>query len=282
MKLLITSDLHGDCAKYEAINAIVEEQGIGAVLNGGDLLSHGGSNRLKDQRSAVCALESILSRCPCPVYLQCGNDDLLGVLPDLVGTIGRLPHVHRLDGHWHDLDGVWISGYCCIPDSPFPTKDWCRLDGTPGWERPPQPHAPKRSDPGGMIPLAGDGRQWLEQRNTIARDLDRLTPPGGVGWDRCLMVFHAPPHNTDFDLTMFDMHVGSPAIGSFITRKQPLLSVFGHIHETVEMSGRWRGDIDGALCAAVGQRGPLRYLTVDTADVPGTLVRRDHPPGTEA
>lgn len=278
MKLLITSDLHGDFKKYATINAIVEEQGIGAVLNGGDLLSHGGSNRLRDQRKAVTNLEAILSQCPCPVYLQCGNDDLLGVLPDLVGTIGRLPHVHRLDGHWHNLDGLWVSGYCFIPDSPFPTKDWCRLDGMPGWQRPPQPHAPKHSDPGGMIPIAGDGQKWLEQRSTIARDLERISPPKGVDWDRCLMVFHAPPHNTDFDLTMFDMHVGSPAIGAFIARRRPQLSVFGHIHETVEMSGQWRGDINGALCAAVGQKGPLQYLTLDTADVPGSLARRQHTP----
>jgi|GEM_PF-3482704 len=276
MKLLITSDVHGDWEKYAAINDIVAREDIGAVLNGGDLLAHGGTNRLKDQRKELLILEYMLKDCGCPVYLQCGNDDLLGVLPDIMGMIGRLPHVQRLDGHWNNLDGLYVSGYSFVPDSPFPTKDWCKLDGSPGWQRPPQPNPPKHSDPDGMVPIAGDGQAWLENRSTIAHDMERLMPPDGTDWNQCLMLFHAPPYNTDFDLTMFDMHVGSPAIGAFVARRKPLLSVFGHIHETVEMTGQWRGDINGALCAAIGQKGPLQYLMVDTTDVAGSLQRCSH------
>lgn len=47
-----------------------------------------------------------------------------------------------------------------------------------------------------------------------------------------ILVSHAPPVKTSTDRLMNGKHVGSSAVRTFIEKKQPLLCLTGHIHES--------------------------------------------------
>ena len=49
--------------------------------------------------------------------------------------------------------------------------------------------------------------------------------------NRLILITHCPPYNTSLDKTFSGEHAGSKAIREFIEEKQPLLNIFGHIHE---------------------------------------------------
>ena len=50
--------------------------------------------------------------------------------------------------------------------------------------------------------------------------------------DKFILVSHAPPVQTETDRLANNKHVGSTAVRSFIEKKQPLLCLTGHIHES--------------------------------------------------
>lgn len=48
---------------------------------------------------------------------------------------------------------------------------------------------------------------------------------------KTILVTHSPPKDTKLDLAGGKVHIGSKEIGKAIEKYQPLLSVFGHVHE---------------------------------------------------
>ena len=47
-----------------------------------------------------------------------------------------------------------------------------------------------------------------------------------------ILVLHDPPKNTNLDMTFSKRHVGSQAIRAFIEKRQPVLAISAHIHES--------------------------------------------------
>jgi Icc-related predicted phosphoesterase len=70
--------------------------------------------------------------------------------------------------------------------------------------------------------------------------------------ENTICVFHTPPYNTVLDMINSKRHVGSEEIRAFIEQKQPLLTLHGHIHETVDVSGKFYQTIGRTTCASVG------------------------------
>jgi hypothetical protein len=115
---------------------------------------------------------------------------------------------------------------------------------------------------------------------TIAGDLDELAAADdqrGAAW-----LFHAPPHDTPLDRAGLDgvtvdhvpvdVHVGSIAIRRFIERRQPLLTLHGHIHESARLTGAWRALLGRTWCLSGAHDGPeLALVTFDPADPAGAV-----------
>jgi Icc-related predicted phosphoesterase len=111
---------------------------------------------------------------------------------------------------------------------------------------------------------------------TIQKDLEVLA--GACPMDSTVMLFHAPPHDTALDLADLagttvehvpvDPHVGSIAIRRFIDRRQPLVTLHGHIHEAARLSGTWRGRIGRTEIFGAAHDGPeLAVVRFDLEDL---------------
>jgi Icc-related predicted phosphoesterase len=77
---------------------------------------------------------------------------------------------------------------------------------------------------------------------------------------------HMPPANLGLDHCMNGDKVGSRAIHEFIKKKQPLLTLHGHIHESPDVSGKWQAKLGETLCIQPGQYGQLEdfvYAVID-------------------
>jgi Icc-related predicted phosphoesterase len=248
---VFASDLHGNREAYDQLFALEAD----AIVLGGDLLPYplkSGGDLLAMQRNFAAGYlaEKMGSR---PCFWIPGNDDWETVVSLLEGK-GTAIHSQVRPF----LDGLSIAGYGCVPVTPFGMKDFDRYD-VDGWA--PQ-DVPKRclwSSPAGVETVS---LQAVEGRGTIAADLERLGALSDPA--RTVYVIHSPPFATTLDrLNGGITPIGSRALRTFIDRRQPLLTLHGHIHESpgVERLGR-------TVCVNPGDSMTrLRAVRVDLADL---------------
>ncbi len=260
-----TSDLHGRPGRYAALLRLVEAERPAAVFLGGDLLPHA-MDRAWARGADGDFIETFLApRCAEArdrlgaawprLFLVMGNDDPF-VFEDGLRTgqdEGLWEYVHGRRVPW---DRWEVLGYNCVPPSPFALKDWERYDVS------------RYVDPGCVSPEEGrrtDGLTARELRwTTIRAELAALA--GDADLARTLGLFHGPPHATALDRAALDgksvdhvpldPHVGSIAVREFIEQRQPLLTMHGHIHETVRLTGRWRERLGRTWALAGAHDGP--------------------------
>ncbi len=262
MHCFFASDLHGDRRKYELLAAAIAAERPAAVFLGGDLLPAGAATRpaARDFLSGYLApalrgLRAELGPRYPRVLAILGNDDERAAEADVraLADEGLVDYMHKARTA---LAAFEIFGYACVPPTPFLLKDWERYDVSrfvdPGCVSPEE----------GVRTLAVPPRE--ARRATIRDDLERL------GADRPLaqavFLFHAPPHGTLLDRADLDrvrvegvaadVHVGSIAIRRFIERRQPLLTLHGHVHETVALSGAWRQRLGRTWMFTAAHDGP--------------------------
>ena len=68
--------------------------------------------------------------------------------------------------------------------------------------------------------------------------------------EKTIFIFHSPPYNSYLDRSELDgkivdyapidVHIGSIAIQRFIQKKQPFLTLHGHVHESQRLTGHWK------------------------------------------
>ncbi|MDD8013367.1 MAG: metallophosphoesterase [Acidobacteriota bacterium] len=281
---LFASDLHGREDRFLKLFSLVQEECPEAVFLGGDLLpsgsllfgkSAGNLNSFLEEfllprlRTLRLALGANYPR----VFLILGNDDPRSEEAGLVR--------HEKEGLWHYIHfrrvqfGLYaIYGYACVPPTPFLLKDWERYDVS------------RFVDPGSVPPE--DGRFSVsvaeEERGfpTIQEDLARLT--GAAPLDQAIFLFHSPPYQTALDRAALDgrqvdgapldVHVGSIAIRRFIEERQPLITLHGHVHESVRLTGSWQEKIGRTHCFSAAHDGcELAVVNFDPRE-PGRAQRR--------
>ena len=222
------ADLHGNREAYDRLFA----QECDAVVLGGDLLPYplktGGDLISVQRKFAEEYLAPKLASKPC--YWIPGNDDWEAVLP-LLDTKGTLLHGRVAPF----LDGLAIAGYACVPVTPSGMKDFDRYDFE-GWVPQNEPRRCLFSSLGGVreVHLAK-----VRERASIETDLDRLATLSDPA--RTAYVFHSPPFATTLDRLHGGLTpIGSRAVRKFIDRRQPPLTLHGHVHESpgVERLGR--------------------------------------------
>jgi Icc-related predicted phosphoesterase len=275
---VFATDLHGQVDRYRKLASLVREERPEVVLLGGDLL---------------------------PPELRFGGDFIAEVLRPLFEEVRRAaeggagsrvllipgnddPGVQvqaLFDG---EADGLWtilhrrmvtigsyrFAGYACVPPTPFALKDWERYDVS------------RYVEPGCVPPDEGwrtmPATSGEPVDRTIVEDLAKLA--GEDPLERTVFLFHAPPYATVLDRAALDgvvvdrvpvdVHCGSVAIARFIEDRQPLVTLHGHIHESVRLTGAWRQRIGRTHLFGGAHDGPeLACVRFDLADL--DAARRD-------
>ena len=235
--------------RYRKLFDAIERERPAGVFLGGDLLpsgfglagaEHGVEDFVADVlvREFSRLAEDLGHDYPA-VFLILGNDDPRVEEARLVEHAGRglwqYAHGRRLP--WSSFD---ICGYSCIPPTPFRLKDWERYDVSrfvdPGCSSPEE----------GWRTVAADEHEV--QYGTIQKDLDLLA--ADAAFERAILLFHCPPYKGSLDRAALDgvmvdyapvdVHVGSIAVRRFIERRQPLVTLHGHVHESARLTGEWR------------------------------------------
>jgi Icc-related predicted phosphoesterase len=284
MKVLFTSDLHGEIPLFEQLLAWVRNSSVESIVLGGDFLpSLRQTGRYEEmiprQRSFIRSfLMEFFKKCReskvrC-VYLIPGNWD--AAYPFLFEE--PVEGVVNLDRKIDSLgEGFQIIGYPFVPPTPFRPKDYEKMDD-PQSPWPPQknPSYIRSPDsPARLIPV--DPQIYLRQTGTIQKDLLELPVPEDYG--KSIYVMHSPPYGTSLDAIHGGHSVGSRAMRTFIETRQPLLTLHGHIHEAPEVSGTYLDRIEKTLSVNPGQRlgrdeksTELQGVIFNLQNLEGTLV----------
>ena len=245
-----TSDLHGRPGRYRALWDRIVDEHPSAIFLGGDLLPHG-MDRAWDTAGTGGEFVTVflaagfrdlrrrLADSYPRVFLILGNDDPSITEEDLAAgqAEGLWDYVHGRRVTWAGYD---VYGYNCVPPTPFLLKDWERYDVS------------RYVDPGCVSPEEGrrtDGLTPREIRWTTIRD-ELAALAGTEDQERAIWLFHTPPHGTRLDRAdldgrtvdhvPLDPQVGSIAVREFIEQRRPRVTLHGHIHETVRLTGTWR------------------------------------------
>jgi Icc-related predicted phosphoesterase len=266
------SDLHGRTDRYGKLLSAVREERPDVVLLGGDLLPFDrywtGSDFVTEYMIPEFErLRSDLGGSTPEILLVFGNDDPRDREPLMLDAQRR--------GVWQYLhqrsvviERFEVFGYACVPPTPFLLKDWERYDVS------------RYVDPGCVSPE--EGQRTVPVRidevrdRTIGRDLELIVE--GTDLTNAVFLFHSPPYRTRLDRAALDgrtvdsvpldVNVGSVAIRRLIERRQPLLTLHGHIHESTRLTGSWRDRIGRTHMFNAAHDGPeLSLVQFDLDDL---------------
>jgi len=274
MRVVYTSDLHGNRDQYSQLLHLAVEQEARAIVLGGDLFpnSHEPARALILQRDFVRTffgpwLQRVRAEFRAlTVYALPGNEDWASttdLLVDLAEAQLFYPLHHRA---WRLNGGGWLAGSGLVPVTPFQPKDWDRMEGID-----PEPPFPTggglRSAYGLLRPVTLADLQALP---TLADELAILAVQSEPA--RTIYVLHSPPYGTTLDRLGDGRAVGSHAVRAFIERHQPPLTLHGHIHESPMVSGSFVDRIGQTLCVNPGQTAErLHAVIFDTKDPYATM-----------
>jgi len=259
------SDLHGHIDRYQKLFAAIIREKPTEVFFGGDLLpskpiylgenQQSKKNFIKDYltpkfQNLKAQLEETYPR----VFLILGNDDGRGEEDNIFEGMskGLWEYIHSSQVQFGQFT---VYGYAYVPPTPFMLKDWERYDVS------------RYVDPGCIAPNDGwfsyNPREDEINFSTIQEDLQQLVRDDDLS--RTIFLFHSPPYQTNLDRAGLDgkmidhapvdVHVGSIAIKRFIEKRQPLLTLHGHIHESARITGSWKEQIGKTHCFSAAHDG---------------------------
>jgi Icc-related predicted phosphoesterase len=290
MKLLYTSDLHGEIHLYQELLSLASSTSSEIVVMGGDLLpSFPPTKKYEDmvpnQKTFIeqflpSFFKNILDNTSAQqIFLISGNWDLS------YSYLFRKPIENVIDLNQKSYllkNGYELIGYPFVPPTPFRPKNYEKMDDREApW--PPQKNpsyilASGHTDQ--LTPI--DPYLYLRGRETIEEDLNHLARP--LYSKKTVYIMHSPPFGTRLDLIQGGTAAGSRSIKAFIERNQPLLTLHGHIHESPELSGACLDRIGKTLSVNPGQLAwsgggvmKLDAVTFEMEDIEGTLRHTRYP-----
>jgi len=290
MKLLYTSDLHGEISLYQDLSALANCSSAEIIALGGDLLpSFPPSKRYEDmipnQRIFIDEFllplfkKVLVTTSVRQIFLIPGNWDVgyPYLFRELIeGIIDLSQKNYRLK------NGYELFGYPFVPPTPFRPKDYEKMDD-PEAPWPPQknPSYIRVSEQSDCL-LSIDPHVYLRGRGTIREDLNRLTKP--INYKKAIFITHSPPFGTKLDFIQGGNPAGSRSIRVFIEECQPALTLHGHIHEAPEFSGAYFDRIGETLSINPGQSAgsgrdsiKLHAVTFEVGDIEETLTHTCYP-----
>jgi len=296
-KILFTSDLHGNESQYRKLVDYAIKISADSIIVGGDItpkrfgIPPSGlynpesyiipGQRLFLEKRLPRILNRIKKKLPnSRVFLMMGQDDCaanLDVLEKNDPSLFRLIHGKRLK-LTEDLD---LVGYSYVPITPFGIKDWDKYDLSDVPSDMLSYYENKKTEYD-LKGLKSTKKGWvdfeftpeMEKKDSIQRDLAKY--PYSKNAKRTVYVFHTPPDNTNLDVDYEKNHIGSIAVRRFIEKYQPYLTLHGHIHETVQCSGKYKDQIGETICLTSGNDPSIPQLAVLVLDLynPMNLTRK--------
>jgi Icc-related predicted phosphoesterase len=255
-KILFTSDVHGNISQYKKLFQRAEESKAGAVIIGGDIAPKDPDHRTIEsqkefiEKQLIPLISAFKEKNSADVFIMLGNDDFKSnekILEKYEKKAGyKIINQKCIRLH----EGFKIIGYNFVPLTPFKYKDWEKLDLNTEEE------SVKRK--GFLVEgvkiknnkFIKKSFDMKRRKNTIERDLSKLFKC--ADHNKIIFVSHSPPYETNLDLLKNNQHVGSAAIRRIIEEKQPYLTLHGHVHETVEVSGDFMEKIGKTISMAAG------------------------------
>jgi Icc-related predicted phosphoesterase len=206
------------------------------------------------------------------VFIILGNDD--GAKDEdafiKAESLGIWEYVHNRKVMFGEYS---VFGYAYVPPTPFMLKDWERYDVS------------RFTDPGCVPPEEGVHSMPMKKHeiiySTIQKDLERLTENEDVS--SSIFLFHSPPYQTmldraaldgkSYNYAPLDVNVGSIAIKNFIEKRQPLLTLHGHVHESARITGKWHEKIGKTLALSAAHDDDRLALVIFDPNEPGKAIR---------
>jgi len=250
MKIIYTSDLHGNIYKFEALKNFILSEKCDLVIIGGDIFEYTPRDINMQIDFAQNYLSVFLKDLNVPICLIKGNTDcskafgtLKSVVPENLKFLNDVPQ---------QISEMFILGFSLVNISPFKIKNYERRDllhdkviFTPTLIR---------TDSGEIEEKPSD---YLDSLPSIEEELVKY---------KCgtndIFVCHAPPFGTKLDMVSHKSHVGSRAVYEFILKKQPLLMLCGHIHESAFYSNSHIDKIGKTICINPGQSERLHICVI--------------------
>ncbi|MFT4303063.1 MAG: metallophosphoesterase family protein [Candidatus Woesearchaeota archaeon] len=300
-KIAFISDLHGNEIQFKKIANYMKSNHIDSLIIGGDLSPKNFGNEMIERQAEFLEtklpklLEPLRQLSPESKLFIMGNDDCKVNLPILE------KHNHDLFEMIHgtriDIADFEIIGYGYVPITPFGLKDWEKYD----LSKPPKKYEARYANRkqntyrlNGVISTNQGFESFRftsqrEKEDSIQKDFN--TSLFTKKPKKTIYVIHTPPDNTNLDVayvhntkdsdsleTMViepeselifpnSQHVGSIAIRKFIEEYQPYLTLHGHIHETVDITGHFKHKIGSTVCLSPGNNDRSENLAIIILDL---------------
>ena len=262
MKLMITSDLHGNTWKYKKLYQEACKVRPDVVINVGDMYPNDGNNLYRQKEYIQNQINEHLEAFnKSGIYYLCfpGNDDLImfdGVFQEVCD---RYPYIENIAQRKVQIQGYDFIGMSWVADYPFVIKDRCRKD-TKDYKIGLQKGTALISTETGLKEIS-NWKKSVAGLPTIEEELEKLERPADM--KKAIYIVHMPPANLGLDVCVNEERVGSQALYSFIKQNQPLLTLHGHIHESPAMTGFWKAEFGSTTCIQAGQTDDLVYVVAD-------------------
>jgi Icc-related predicted phosphoesterase len=252
-KILFTADLHGKEKQYSKVYKKAEKENIDILIFGGDLAPKNKLNRnIADQRKFFSDVlfkytKEYYENTGNITYLILGNDDFRANQLYLENESESNKFVI-----FHDkvlsIDNLNLIGYSFVNITPFKFKDWEKADLIDEYESFYLDNYIIKGTTTENGYIEDKIVDLIIRKDTIENDLDKLLAKANK--KIVIFVSHCPPYNTVTDQISNNKHVGSKAIKKAIIKFQPDFSFYGHIHETIEQSGKFTETIGNAVIFA--------------------------------
>jgi uncharacterized protein len=251
------SDLHGKIEKYEKLFQLISDESPAALFLGGDILPHRNLHAGFVENFLtvnLLTLKEKMKELYPRIFLILGNDDARSDEASIIKADQKniFEYLHMRSTEFSVRK---IYGYSFTPPSPFLLKDWEKYDLS------------RYTEFGSISPEEGKRSVDIPlheiKYSTIKDDLEMLAGTGDLSED--IFLFHGPPYKTNLDRAgldgkmidhaQVDLHVGSIAIRRFIEKREPKITLHGHIHESARITGSWKDRIGKTFCFTAAHDG---------------------------
>jgi uncharacterized protein len=269
LQCIFVSDLHGNNKRYSKLFKIIEKEKPAGIFFGGDILPNGFGIDVKVDNFIQDVFFKNISRLKrkgieSRFFTIFGNDDPR-IYEKILIDAEKDDLIEYVHNRSVSFDGLFVTGYSYVPPTPFKLKDWERYDIS------------QFVDVGAISPEEGIRTVKVPKDkirySTIKEDLDTIS--NKVPVEKTIFLFHSPPYKSYLDRAELDgimveyapvdVNVGSIAIKNFIEKKQPFLTLHGHVHESARLTGYWKEKFGKTYSFSAAHDGPelslIRFCT---------------------